>query len=139
MAYSFNNQVFMFGLHPGAEIFASTYLSHLAYRPIWAAAMKKFSDSSSGFTLSGEAGKQSQKVHRRHRNSPIHFLARPHRQHSGEISPTAYFSDPLSAVVNGITPTNSTATGPIRSSAALFFTNDQPPPPPSPIANCGHS
>jgi hypothetical protein len=111
----------MFGLHPGAEIFESTYLSHLAYRPIWAAAMKKVSDPSSGFTLSGEAGKQSQKVHRRHRNSPIHFLALPNRQHTGEISPTAYFSDPLSAVVNGITPINSTATGPIRSSAALFL------------------
>jgi len=86
--------------------------------------MKKLSDSSSGFTLAGEPGKQSQKVHRRHRNSPIQFLAQPHRQHTGEISPTAYFSDPLAAVVNGITPINSTATGlswNIGSSAAPFL------------------
>lgn len=34
------------------------------------------------------------------------------------------FLDPLAAVVNGITPTSSTASGPIRSSAALhIFTN----------------
>jgi hypothetical protein len=65
-----------------------------------------------GLRLAGEPGKQSQKVHRRHRISPIHFLAQPHRQRTGEISPTAYFSDPLAAVVNGITPINSTATGP---------------------------
>jgi hypothetical protein len=69
--------------------------------------------------LAGEPGKQSQKVHRRHRSSPIQFLAQPHRQRTGEISPTAYFPDPLAAVVNGITPTSSTASGPIRSSAAL--------------------
>jgi hypothetical protein len=40
------------------------------------------------------------------------------------------FSDPLAAVVNGITPINSTATGPsahIGSSAALAFTNQPPP------------
>ena len=85
--------------------------------------MKKVSDPSSGFTLAGEPGKQSQKVHRRHRNSPIHFLTQPHRQLTGEISPTAYFSDPLAAVVNGITPINSTATGPIGSRRHLFFTN----------------
>jgi len=56
--------------------------------------MKKFSDPSSGFTLAGEPGKQSQKVHRRRRTSPIQFLAQPHRQRTGEISPTAYFSGP---------------------------------------------
>jgi hypothetical protein len=42
--------------------------------------MKKLSDPSNGFTLAGEPGKQSQKVHRRHRNAPIHFLAQPNRQ-----------------------------------------------------------
>jgi hypothetical protein len=50
-----------------------------------------------GLRLAGEPGKQSQKVHRRHRNSPIQFLAQPHRQRTGEISPTAYFPDPLAA------------------------------------------
>jgi hypothetical protein len=39
--------------------------------------LKKLSDPSNGFTLAGEPGKQSQKVHRRHR---IHFLAQPNRQ-----------------------------------------------------------
>ena len=86
--------------------------------------MKKLSDPSSGFTLAGEPGKQSQKVHRRHRNSPTGILTKPNRQRTGKISPTAYFSDPLAAVVNGITPINSTATGPsahIGSSAARFL------------------
>jgi hypothetical protein len=73
--------------------------------------MKKLSDPSSGFTLAGEPGKQSQKVHRRHRISPTGILTKPNRQRTGKISPTAYFSDPLAAVVNGITPINSTATG----------------------------
>jgi hypothetical protein len=82
--------------------------------------MKKLSDPSSGFTLADEPGKQSQKVHRRHRNSPIHFLTQPNRQNLP-------FTDPLAAVVNGITPINSTATGPIDSSAALAFTNQPPP------------
>jgi hypothetical protein len=88
--------------------------------------MRKFSDPSSGFTLAGEPGKQSQKVHRRHSNSPIQFLDQPHRQRTGEISPTAYFPDPLAAVVNGITPTSSTASGPIRSSAALLTFTSSP-------------
>jgi len=105
--------------------------------------MKKFSDPSSGFTLAGEPGKQSQKVHRRHRNSPIHFLAQPHRQLTGEISPTAYCADPLAAVVNGITPINSTANGPIRSSAAPCLHLAMPSPTnhhhQKPIANCGHN
>jgi len=47
-----------------------------------------------GLRLAGEPGKQSQKVHRRHRISPIQFLAQPHRQRTGEISPTAYLARP---------------------------------------------
>jgi hypothetical protein len=49
----------------------------------------------------------------------------PNRQRTGKISPTAYFSDPLAAVVNGITPINSTATGPIGSSAAPESTSTE--------------
>lgn len=36
------------------------------------------------------------------------------------------FPDPLAAVVNGITPTGSTASGPIRSSAALHIFTSSP-------------
>jgi hypothetical protein len=75
----------------------------------------KLSDPSSGFTLAGEPGRQSQKVDRRIPVAPMHFLTQPNRQNLP-------FSDPLAAVVNGITPINSTATGPsahIGSPAAL--------------------
>jgi hypothetical protein len=55
------------------------------------------------------------------------------------MSPTAYFSDPLAAVVNGIAPTSSTAPETYTLSAATFHhyqtANCHQPPPQSPIAN----
>jgi hypothetical protein len=75
--------------------------------------MIKFSDPSSGFTLADEPGKQSQKVHRRHR---IPFLDQPHRRN---LANSIFLLTLLLPSVNGITPINSSANRPIHSSAAL--------------------
>jgi hypothetical protein len=85
--------------------------------------MRKFSDPSSGLTLAGEPGKQSQKVHRRHRSS--FWLSRtgslPAKSRQQHI-----WRDPLAAVVNGITPTNSTTSGPNLTYTLIGGTSSSP-------------